>query len=633
MIRAHLLPEIQPRSVGKACEPLPEHLQTYKDVCAILRKRLQDAKRKVDNQIKASKNTTDISSVFNTRPSVADVNEQWIRAFVRKGLPLDLFDCEEFRAAVLITARAGTTYVEAGKPKLPHRTYMGTKALTALDEKLELKISGCMAGLITEIGAMVISDGWTSIQDRPIINALLATPVGTKFLKAIDTSGETKDKEFIADFVIDVINESTPKNIVAVCMDGACMSSFAQITEAFPWVFCFICPTHSLDNFLKNVCGNQDKIRMTGIEGEFEWGSSVFSTPLEEAKQVINFIRRHGKPLSIFRDICTNPQTWEYAKLKPDFVELIKFCDTRFASNLIMLQRYHALRIVVESFVANIEYNAWLKSQSKVKQEQALHVKQIVQAERHWEEVSVTVAVLEPIIKVLRLTDGKSGATLGKVFGWCANIAAEFKKDIPGVTKEDANRIHTLFQARWTYFHTNVFTAAMFLDSEFITDKHTRDEKTEFRAVLELIAVTPDCEYTLDDMTSDWSSLQTALLTKTSGMNNKSAFTDRACKMAPFEWAREYLFQWPAIQWVAMRLGGLSCSASGCEHSWSLEGWMHSGKRNRLGQNKVQRLVRAHSNLLLESKLEGWRPTSLPWEIDMQIHMGEDDDESEETED
>ena len=84
-----------------------------------------------------------------------------------------------------------------------------------------------------------------------------------------------------------------------------------------------------------------------------------------------------------------------------------------------------------------------------------------------------------------------------------------------------------------------------------------------------------------------------------------------------------------------MRLGGLSCSASGCEHSWSTEGWIHSNKRNRLGQKKVQRLVRTHSNLLLESNLEGWRPTSLPWEIDMQIHIGEDDEseESEETED
>ena len=95
-----------------------------------------------------------------------------------------------------------------------------------------------------------------------------------------------------------------------------------------------------------------------------------------------------------------------------------------------------------------------------------------------------------------------------------------------------------------------------------------------------------------------------------------------------------YLYEWPAIQWVAMRLGGLSCSASGCEHSWPIEGWMHSRKRNRLGQSKVQRLVRTHSNLLLEGKLKEWRPKSLPWEIDMEIHMEECDesDESEETE-
>ena len=84
-----------------------------------------------------------------------------------------------------------------------------------------------------------------------------------------------------------------------------------------------------------------------------------------------------------------------------------------------------------------------------------------------------------------------------------------------------------------------------------------------------------------------------------------------------------------------MRLGGLACPASGCEHSWSIEGWMHSKKRNRLGQQKVQRLVRTHSNLLLEDKLAGWRSTALPWEIEMEIRDVESDesDESEETED
>ena len=129
--------------------------------------------------------------------------------------------------------------------------------------------------------------------------------------------------------------------------------------------------------------------------------------------------------------------------------------------------------------------------------------------------------------------------------------------------------------------------------------------------------------------------MKTALLTKSSGLNDKAAFTVRACKMAAFEWARTYLYEWPAIMWVAMRLGGLACSASGCEHSWPIEGWMHSKKRNRLGQQKVQRLVRTHSNLLLEGNIEGWRATSLPWEIDMQIHMGESDEsnESDESED
>ena len=143
MIRAHLLSEVKPRSVGTACQPKAEYQQEYKEVCVILRRRIQETKHKEANQIKAVKNTTDISSVFNMSPTVEQVTEQWMRALVKKGLPLDLVDDDEFRAAVLITARAGRVYVDGptGHSKLPHRTYMGSKALTDLDDKLELKVS------------------------------------------------------------------------------------------------------------------------------------------------------------------------------------------------------------------------------------------------------------------------------------------------------------------------------------------------------------------------------------------------------------------------------------------------------------------------------------------------------------
>ena len=83
---------------------------------------------------------------------------------------------------------------------------MTSKVLPALDEMLDAKVSESIKGLINETGGLIISDGWTDVAGRPIVNALLATPAGIKFIKAVDTSGSTKDKGYIANFIIDVIH-------------------------------------------------------------------------------------------------------------------------------------------------------------------------------------------------------------------------------------------------------------------------------------------------------------------------------------------------------------------------------------------------------------------------------------------
>ena len=100
MIRAHLLAEVKPRNVGPACKPEPSYSQQYKGVCVVLRRRMHDVKQKEANQIKAAKTATEVSSVFNMRPSVEQVTEQWMRALIKKGLSLDLVGDSEFRAAV-----------------------------------------------------------------------------------------------------------------------------------------------------------------------------------------------------------------------------------------------------------------------------------------------------------------------------------------------------------------------------------------------------------------------------------------------------------------------------------------------------------------------------------------------------
>ena len=51
----------------------------------------------------------------------------------------------------------------------------------------------------------ICSDGWSDAQRRPLINIMVVLEGGSMFFKAINCEGETKDKHFIADLLINTI--------------------------------------------------------------------------------------------------------------------------------------------------------------------------------------------------------------------------------------------------------------------------------------------------------------------------------------------------------------------------------------------------------------------------------------------
>ena len=66
-----------------------------------------------------------------------------------------------------------------------------------------------------------------------------------------------------------------------------------------------------------------------------------------------------------------------------------------------------------------------------------------------------------------------------------------------------------------------------------------------------------------------------------------------------------------------------------CEYCWSIEGWIHSQRRNRLDQKLVEKLVRAHTNLVLRESLDDTLHDLLPWDIDLVIDEPVDEQEEE----
>ena len=72
----------------------------------------------------------------------------------------------------------------------------------------------------------------------------------------------------------------------------------------------------------------------------------------------------------------------------------------------------------------------------------------------------------------------------------------------------------------------------------------------------------------------------------------------------------------------------LPCSASACEHSWSIEGWIHSKRRNRLVRTLSNvSSVHTHTNLRFEHRLELYEAGMLPWDIEMTVEEPFSDDE------
>ncbi len=345
-------------------------------------------------------------------PSEREVNAQWMRAFAATGTPFMHASNPEFRKAILMTSQRGKSYTKIVTPRDPSKIqYVDTKLpsdwtfrtalLDELDAELREELNVKIHAFDKTTGQSLTSDGWEDVRRRPLLNALAVNPSGAYFIKSIDTSGETKDKEYIAKIMMELIEELGPKNVVTVIMDGACRSAFPLITDKYPWIICMICTPHSLDLFLEDTA----KQTSQGPAGSgFDFDMSQVSATLNDIRTIIKFITNHQKPLAFFRRII---KTADPADLPKGGVELLKPGETRFGTNFIAAQRAFALRPFLESLMTDSAYRAWVGSQSADVKDNAQTIRELILSENHWRDTELVIKITEPIFSLLRLCDGE----------------------------------------------------------------------------------------------------------------------------------------------------------------------------------------------------------------------------------
>ncbi len=150
------------------------------------------------------------------------------------------------------------------------------------------------------------------------------------------------------------------------------------------------------------------------------------------------------------------------------------------------------------------------------------------------------------------------------------------------------------------------------------------EQRRDLKKVMREMA-TP--EHTFSSINTQYTAFRNACEQKTLDMTDEVAFSSQSLGVPPHVWIETWMDNWPDLMWFSLRVVCIPCSASAAEHSWSIEGWIHSKRRNRLGQVLVERLVRAHMNMAVDRALDQASQKLLPWDIELVIEEPEGSDE------
>lgn len=174
-----------------------------------------------------------------------DLDECFARAVFATGTPLSIVD-NPFWISFLKKLRPAYT--------LPSRYVLSHTLLDREDKR----ISDLVLVTIAQAECLaIVSDGWTSINNTPIVNFMITTPEPV-FLKSVTTGENRHTGQYIAQLLLEVIDEVGANKVLAVVTDNAAnmKAAWTTITNTggYEHIHCYGCVAHGLHLLATDIC-------------------------------------------------------------------------------------------------------------------------------------------------------------------------------------------------------------------------------------------------------------------------------------------------------------------------------------------------------------------------------------------
>jgi hypothetical protein len=561
-IRAHL--GVETLSGSAKCEKVPEQVTTQ------LRKAESKKTSNTDSQDACRKHMGSASEVTRSdpkQPKLHTVVGKQIKTEVDKavarmcyitGISFNVVNNKHFKEMCSKIAQHGPTY------QLPSDYPVRTSLLQTEYNNISQRVDQFHNSYLAQTGGTIVSDGWSDVQHRPILNILLVTPAGATFLNSVDSSEQVKTAQFIADVITTAIEEVGPQHVVQVITDSAanCKASWETIKAKFPHIICSPCAAHCLDLLLE------------------DWSKLPMASVIKEIADVVTFINGHEGSRALLRK-----HSPEKGLLRPG--------ETRFGTNLIITQRFVELKDALQELIVSRQYKAWI--QNKPYKTTSDSVTKVLLSNDFWNKCQLYMEINKPVYELLRLIDGNSPVT-GKIYYRLFQIQEKINlhSDISASLK---SQLYETFIARWAMLHTTLHAAGFLLDPEYLGMAQNSNEEvmTGFYQLVEQMFTDTHIQVLIANQLSQFRSGH--------GIFGREVAKAAASSMSAYQWWQSFGACVPELQQLAVRVLSQTASSSEAERNWSLFAFMQGKKRYRLNPSTMEKLVYIHANTRLLDKI------------------------------
>ncbi|KAM3389449.1 hypothetical protein ACQJBY_011533 [Aegilops geniculata] len=317
-----------------------------------------------------------------------------------------------------------------------------------------------------EYGCSLMSDGWTDMTGRHLINFLVDSPEGTFFLWTANVSSETVDANLVAKLLSEQIDAIGPELVVQVVSDNGSNYKAAGrlLMEKYPTMYWTPCAAHCLDLMLEDI----GKIK-------------EFNRCIAKAKRTTRFIYAHGKVLDLMRSFNGKQ-------------EIVRPGATRFATSFLTLASMWKQRQTLKTlFVSPQWYANRLKDNEGGKAAEATVI-----SVSFWQSVEHCMRASQPLLRALRIADGDETPAMAEM--WAAmDFAKTHIKEALAHKPNLLGQVVAIVDKRWdNQMEQKLHGAALFLNPNkfFAIKESNRRQAARLRSMFNdvLWKMVPDDE-------------------------------------------------------------------------------------------------------------------------------------------